>query len=402
MKAVRIPVGRPLAPFGDAVGALPVLDVPLAQAPEAALSAAGLSLADAPPRGEPYVVFSDRTWFSPELLRRLVAAGPGRLRVDDADWHAVYEPLQELPAPGLYEIGVHPASATPPALDRFPELAPHAVDLGLEAFPAPRLHPALAHAATRPVKVSAAAVHQIDHWTHLLRANLLALGAGGLEAKLAFERLPWWRRLLTGLGLLARVRSREPARWMAALSRVAPTAKIHPTAVVELSEIKDGVEIGPYAVVRGSVVGEGVRIEEFASIHRSVVGAGGQVGRYGMINLCVMLPGAMVSAADGYQMSVFGRDAFMAWGAVALDLSFGKPVRVEQGGVRVDSGQHLLGVCVGHRARVGYGARMMYGAVVPNDAFLVAEAGAFLRTWGDAPVGGPVTVVDGRPVPVRR
>lgn len=403
MKALRVATGQPVAPWGDLPGALWVLDRPLCEVQERALADAGLELVDAPPVGEPFLVFSDRCWFTAELARRLRAGGPGRLWVQHEGWQTAMEALQELPSPGLYEIGVHPArAAADPWPQGFPALEPRALELGLKQQDMPGLHPALAF-ASRPVWSGAALVHQLDHWSHLLRLNLLALAARAEQAKLDWDRAPIWKKVGIALWFLLRVR--PTSRWdvVAGLVEKGKGVSIHPTATVELSVVEEGAEIGPHAVVRGSWVGKGARVEEHSTMNLSVLGAGAKLGRYGMLNMCVVGPGAQVSWGNGYQATVVGREAFLAWGVTALDLSFGKHVKVEHRGQRADSGQHFLGVAIGHRAVVGHAARLNYGAAVPNDAFLIGPSDDLLRDWGDAPVGQPVRVGDGgRPQPVRR
>jgi len=400
MKAVRLPSARVLQPFGDPAREARVLDLPLREAQEAALKAAKIELVDRPPQGEPWLCFSERTWFTTGLLRRLIAAGPGRLRVDSADYAAAYEALQDLPSPGLYEIGLHPAGQGAPP-DRFPELPPVTVDLGLQAQEMPDVHPALAF-ASRPLPVSAALVHQVDHWTHVLRVNLLAMAARGLAAREDFERAPIWKKAAMVLAFL--LRNRPTSRWdvLRGLCVLGKGVQIHPTASVELSVLEDGVEIGPNAVVRASHLGAGAKVEEHSTVNLSVLGARARLGRFGMINLSVVYPGASVSHANGYQACLIGQDAFLGWGITALDLSFGRHVKVEHEGAWVDSGQHFLGVAIGHRARLAYGAMMNAGTSVPNDAFLMGEHGAMLKRWGDAPTGEMCVVREGVATPFRR
>ena len=243
VKAVRLPSARVIAPFGDPAREVRVLDRPLREVQESALKAEKIELVDRPPQGEPWLCFSERTWFTPALLRRLRAAGPGRLRVESADYARAYEPLQDLAAPGLYEIGLHPAGqgALP---ERFPDLPPLSVDLGLQSQEMPDVHPALAF-ASRPLPVSAALVHQVDHWTHILRVNLLAMAARGLEAREAFDRAPIWKKATMVLAFL--LRNRPTSRWdvLRGLCVIGKGVQIHPTASVELSVLEDGVEIGP-------------------------------------------------------------------------------------------------------------------------------------------------------------
>ncbi len=396
MKAVRIIRGQPVAPFGDVPGSLPVLNTPLASVQEAALSAAGLELVDSAPPGEPYLVFSDRTWFSAECLRRLLAAGPGRLCVDDPEFLATTSPLQELSQPGLYELAVHPGDGRP-----FEAIEPVVVDLGLTTAEPPVTHPKLVH-AVRPLRLGLAMVHQIDHWTHLLRVNHLALALLGLELKEGFDRAPWWKKAGQALGVLARARSVRPEAIGAALTVRGNGARIHPTAVVEASQLGPDVEIGAYAVVRGCIVGAGTRIEEHTTALGSVFGARCILSRYAMANLCVLLDEAQLSTGGGWQFSLVGRQAFVAWGATGLDLSFGRPIRVEHRGETVSTEHHLLGVCIGHGAVIANNVRLHHGVAVPNGAFVVAHADDLLR-YPKTPEGnGPWVVKDGRLVPLPR
>lgn len=396
MKAVRISRGQPLAPFGDLPGELPILNEPLARVQERVLRQAGLTLVDTPPPGEPHLVFSDRTWFSAALVRKLLAAGPGRLRVDDADFLATTGPVQELPQPGLFEVAVHPGDGRP-----FEDIDAVTVDLGLHTADAPTTHPKLAH-VVRPVRLGLAMVHQIDHWTHLLRANHLALALMGLQLKDDFDRAPWWRKAGQALGVLAKARSIRPEAIGAALTVRGEGVTVHPTAVVEACRLAPGVEIGAYAVVRGCIVGPGARIEEHTTALGSVLGARSILSRYAMANLCVVMDEGQISTGGGWQFSLVGRRAFIAWGATGLDLSFGGPIKVEHRGERVSSGHHLLGVCIGHDAILANNVRLHHGVAVPNEAFVVASADDLLRYPGRPDGPGPYVVQDGRLVALPR
>ncbi|MCB9778293.1 MAG: hypothetical protein H6742_07000 [Alphaproteobacteria bacterium] len=398
MKAVRLTLGRPVPPFGDVGAQVRVLDQPLAEAQDRALAAAGIERVDAPPSDGPYLAFGDHVWFTPELLRRLVAAAPegGRLRVDDALFLDTTSSLQEHEAPGLYDLAVLPPG--PADLSR---VAPVVVDLRLEPAGTPELHPRMQHAG-RPVRVGRAMVHHCTHWSHVLRVNQLALAARALDEKARFDDAFVLAKLWRILGVLWRSRSLNGYRIARALSEVGPDCDIHPTAVVELSVLGRGVKVGPHAVVRASILADGAVVDEHSTVNLSVVGSKAHIGRFAMVNLAVLYPGCWVSWTNGLQASVVGEDAFLAWGCTLLDMSFGRPVPVEHRGERVDSGQHFLGVAIGHRAVVGHAVKVNYGVAVPEDAVLVAGPEGLLKTWGDAPVGEACRVVDGRPTPIRR
>jgi carbonic anhydrase/acetyltransferase-like protein (isoleucine patch superfamily) len=392
MLAVRVSSGTTFPPFDDAVGQTRILTSTLAEAQEAALSAAGFTLVASAPTDAPYLVISDRVWFTASFLRCVRATGGvGRVRISDETWLREMGPLQT--APERPEVAMVAAGA-PPSLDG-PDLP---VDLQLRAAPPVVLHPAFAH-AQRPLVTGTRLVHGVEHWSHVLRVNLLALVATAEEAKAEFEASPFWKRALRVIGILLRARSVKPHAIARALNRVGRGCTIHPTAVVEACQLGNNVEVGPYALLRGCIVGDGAKIEDYAHASVSVIGAGARLGRTAMCNFSVLYPGAFVSAGGGWQMCVFGRDAFVAMTATAYDLSFGGPIRVVHQGAVVSAETHFLGVAVGHRAKIGAHVKMGYGMAVPNDAFLVAPSGDVLRKWPDA-IEGAATVRDGVAVPV--
>lgn len=390
-KAVRLSTGAVIAPFGDPPGEVRVLGSTLAAAQDAALKNAGFDRVDTPPADEPYLVYTDRVWFTASFLRKVRAAGVGRVRLSDETWLKQTGPLQADAA--RPEVAVV-AAGGPPSLDG-PELP---IALGLRPAAPMDLHPAFQH-AQQPLVTGACLVHGVEHWTHVLRVNLLALVATAEEAKADFDAAPIWRKIWMAAGILLRARSLRGHAIARALNRVGKGCRIHPTAVVEASQLGAGVEVGAHAVVRGCVVGDGAKIEDYAHATAAVVGPGARLGRTCMFNFCVAYPGAFVSAGGGWQMSLFGRDSFVAMTATGYDLSFGGPVRVVHRGSVVSAETHFLGVCIGHRAKIGAHVRMGYGLAVPNDAFVVAPAGDTLRKWPD-PIDGPVTVRNGVAVPV--
>jgi hypothetical protein len=396
VKAVRIPTGTRLAPFGDPIGEVPVLNRTLGDLQDAAVLEAGLEPAAEAPKGEPYVVFSDRTWFTPELLRRVAEGAVGRLRVTDPRWIEEIGPTHDMPAAGLFEVGLHPAG--PPDLG---SLAPVDVPLDLEEHPMPAFHPSMAHASKALVYGRAMAL-QIDHWSHLLLANRFALARSGDDAKREWEALGIFRKAWRVLGVLGRLRSFDRAGLARAVCEIGKNTEIHPTAVVELSRLGDGVKVGPHAVVRGSILANGVSVDDHAAVTLSVLGERARVGRYGFVNLSVLHAGAMVSTGGGFQASMFGRDSFVAWGATFLDLSFGRTIPIFHHGERRDSGRYFLGAAIGHRARVMNGVRVNYGMDLPNDAFVVAPADTLLRDWAGSPPHVPVRVEGGRAVAVKK
>jgi carbonic anhydrase/acetyltransferase-like protein (isoleucine patch superfamily) len=391
LKALITASDRKLELLGDAAAEVPILGTSLRARLEHAILRAGLERVDAAPSNEPYLVVSDRTFVTEQALRAFVseARAGDRFEVDHPGWLELTGPLQKLDAPGRYEIGIVPAGAPP----SFAALTPRRIDLDLHELPVPQDFVPFFEHGPKTIPVSDRLVHQVDHWTHVLRVNWLALGGHWVARRRAFRTRPWWWKLGRAVKLLSRARSLNRSRLAAALTEWGSGCSVHPTAVVEASLIGDGVEIGAHAIVRGAFVGDGVKIGDQASVTNSVLGANVRVGRGGVANLCVAYPGAVFGAGNGYQATLFGRDSFLAWSATIFDLSFGEQVKVTDGGQRVPSGTWFLGACIGHRARVGGLVVLGYGAEVPNDAVVVGPIDQVLRRFEPGP--GPHRVADG-------
>ncbi|HCH64940.1 MAG TPA: hypothetical protein DFR83_19195, partial [Deltaproteobacteria bacterium] len=337
--------------------------------------------------GARLVVFTDRQWFTAGALRRMLQLPPGRMRVTDELFWRTNGAQQIVPAPGVMEIGWGVVSAewsgSREALDA---QAPVSVELDLEDHGLHAGHPRLQH-AHRPLRVGAASVHLVQHWTHLMRINQLAIQAEAYAARDRFQEASLLQKVVHGVRTVWRAGGWSEPKLAAVLVTVGAGCTIHPTAVVEASRIGAGVTIGPGAVVQGSVLQDGVMVDAHATVVSSVMGSGSRIGPYGHLRHSTLFPGARVSAGPGYQMCVFGRDCFLAWGVAALDLSFGQSIRTETApGVTEDSTHHFLGCAVGHEAVIGQGVRLAPGAVVPSGATLVATTDGLYRRWGDHPV----------------
>lgn len=395
MEARRIALGRVVAPLGETAAESSILGRSLAEAQQDELARAGLIVGDGPSPAA-VLALGDHTWVTAELLTAFVAACPeagGRL--------AVSGPLLRMSA-GLQELsGDDPAGYPVWLAPRWPMSAEELDALPLveidlqEQLYEPDTHPAFAD-VMHAVPMSDRMVHSVSHWSHLLRANLLAWLALIERERRSFEALPWWRKIAPMLRVLWRAKSLNGWRIAAVLFPRGEGCNIHPTATVEASWLGRNVEVGPHAVVRGCWVGDNVKIGEHARLQSSVVHAGARVTRGTMLNVCVLLEGALVSPGFGHQSTLFGRDCFVAHGVTFFDLSFGGEIHTLHHGVRQPAGTRFLGACVGHRAKIGPHVVVGYGEAVPNDAFLVTDPGRiFRRIPADLPAGQPFAVRDG-------
>ena len=362
-------------------------------------AACGLTV-EGQPEG-PHVVLGDDTWITEPLLTAFLEACPetGGQLVIDGEFLTFSAPLQGLPG----QSARMPLALVPKAGVDLNELPEVRVDLQVKPQTVEFEHPVLNDVSDGPIPVTDRMIHTIRHWSHLLRVNQLALVAYGHGEWKAFDRASNIQKLWKFLGLLLKARSLNKWRLFGAMGERGTGCNIHPTATVEACILGDGVEIGPHAVVRASWLGDGVRVHEHARVNLTVAGPGATLGRGVMSNICLLLPGALISQGFGYQGCVFGRDSFVAVGATFYDLSMGGEIKVLHEGERVSAGTHFLGVCVGHRARIGPHVRVGYGEMIPNRAFLVGDAGPiFRRIPTDLPPDVPHFCRDGEITKVER
>lgn len=79
------------------------------------------------------------------------------------------------------------------------------------------------------------------------------------------------------------------------------------------------------------------------------------------------------------QLSVIGQGAVMCPDSGILDFQFRGSVRVAFQGRMIPSGSRLLGGCLGDRAFLGPGVKLLSGQEVPNDCVLVPNPRGLVR-----------------------
>ena len=386
MKVHVLDTSRSISPFGEPAHLMPVLGETLAEVQLRVLAECGIEPVDGPPTDQPYLLLGSRTWLTPRLLRRFLDRAAGaertggvRMKLEHPTFQRLTEPLQRLPAPGVHELALLPAGATP-SFEGLPTVTVH---LDLNTSPSPDLHPGLSTQGMDELVQGDEMAYQIDHWSHLQHVNVLAMAAWGNEQRRLYLEGPLLPRIGRWISLLVRARSLDPFRIATTLVHRGAGCVVHPTATVEACALGEGVIVGPHAVVRGCLVGDGCRIDDHASVGFSVLGKDCRLTKGAEVNLSVLMDGALISRGGGLQASVVGRQAFVAQHAIVMDRSFHQEVQVMDEGQRVGSGRAFLGIALGHRARVGAGVVLGYGLELPNDATVVMDAGRILRRWPD-------------------
>ena len=95
MKVFRLATGRPVPPLSDPPLEVQILGRSLEVYQREEIEEAGCVLVDTVPRDEPYLLISDRTWFTRATLE-FIKEAPGRLKVKERQWRRATGPLQQL------------------------------------------------------------------------------------------------------------------------------------------------------------------------------------------------------------------------------------------------------------------------------------------------------------------
>jgi carbonic anhydrase/acetyltransferase-like protein (isoleucine patch superfamily) len=392
-----------------------VLDRTLGQTMAEDLAAAGLEVvpvdsledAEARARSEPEGAFAilDSVLCSPVVIRRFIRAarakaGPAALvcalpraiatdtlsHVEGLDAREVAGTGKVWTAPFYFLRGGGTIAGAEPALQEYRETPfSHPIPFGIlgregEVF---------------TVAVGESYMCNVSHWVHVMRINSAAMGGWWVKrlrigyvlgAVWLFWRFllgfPWWGGRLYG-----------------AIRGVSWGARVHHTAVAELSVVKKGAIVSAGASLRNSFVDEGAIIGEGARVSGSVIGKGATVAPNSVVTLSVVYPGAMAGQLL-MQASVLGKNSAAFTNSCFYDLNFVRNVRVSHRGRVVDSGSQMLGVCVGPEARVAAGIWVASGREVPAGSLLIKQPGEIATHMGEPARGEAHVVVDARVVPL--
>ncbi len=236
--------------------------------------------------------------------------------------------------------------------------------------------PTARHRVPLPVSMGGAEVIEVPralllpcHQLHdLLFAQQIGL-VSRLEARTRASPAAWLRgACMAG--------TRGPFAQRAALGyrSIAPGADVHPTAVIEGSEIGTETRVGAHAVVRFSVVGRGARLHDGAKVELSVVGDGTWLMHDLVLYRSATESGVFLIHGP-YQFSAFlaGSSAFAT---ILMDYrADGRPIRVAGPGGPRDYAGRLLGSVVGPGAKILGGCMVAPGRSVPAGTWLAPDPG---------------------------
>lgn len=404
MRAYRLASDHRIAPFGDLARDLYVGVKTIDRWQRDACAACGLELADAAGLDEaverPAIVFSDGVFFTEMALRQFVASVMGksedaRLAMPDS---AVLRAWRVLDDEGPIEGGAqsfdvfYVASAAPlSSLEALRAQSARVVQAASE-----RTTPIKLPLGTKDGERSAEApignrvVADVRHWLHLLRLSQLSVGVTLIDRLRKKPFLALKLRLTSSKDPWARARK---------VSFVDPTARVHPTADLELAVIGPGTVVRAHAHVHRSVLGANVEVGDHAVVVGSTLADEVQVLSASYLAYCASMPGSTL-ASYKVQLSLFGKGVFLTSSAWLIDAKLQGEVRVEHEGRLVSIHSAFLGSCLGHRVTLGAQVAIQGGRAVPNDSVIIAPPGTFAESVPTYPKGTLLTVRDGRVVPI--
>ena len=131
----------------------------------------------------------------------------------------------------------------------------------------------------------------------------------------------------------------------------------------------------------------------------SVLGEKSHVTKHNVCSFNVLYPGALLGHGI-IQMSVIGRNSFVAADVRFLDFKFDGDITVEHRGAVQSAGSKFLGCAVGHDVRIGAGVMIAHGRAIPNGTNLVRDPSQIAQKIA-ASESGVLVVRDGAALPLK-
>jgi carbonic anhydrase/acetyltransferase-like protein (isoleucine patch superfamily) len=347
-----------IAPFGDRVVDLPLLD----------LDVAGFRAREAEASGGAHrLVFADYALATAPVLAAFLRAakGPSRLALPRTSASALLAPVSSIERGDLL------------LFDIFAD-----AEGDLETLR--RAKPVIAALEERTVRREIQRAGPPPHHLDLPADGLLA------------AHLEHWVHLLWVAPLLVPALLRHAKK----KNLIAKTASVHHTAHIEGSVIGEGASIGADCAVHGSYLGPRSVLSDFTKVTGSVLGE----ATHTLADACFF---HTVSLGDGtlanllLRDTILGRKVFLTSGVIFWNEGIEKTIRVQHEGKLVDTERKNLGGCAGHGCILGARTIVAPGRALPNRTTVVMRREEGVMRF-DVENGEPVCWHDGALVPVTR
>lgn len=213
----------------------------------------------------------------------------------------------------------------------------------------------------------------IDSWAHIYFANVIL---GVFSRGKRFERRIEEHNLEALRLLWHALLEQKQVLTCSKVVEVGEGTVIDPSAVIlGPARIGRNCYIGPGAVIDNSEIGDNVNVGQGVQLMLSVVGNNCFLPFRAALFMSVMMEYSILAQNTCVQMGVIGRNSFVGAGTTFTDFNLlAVPLRAESfDGQLADTGQPVLGSCVGHNVRLGSGLVFMPARWVESDVILFAS-----------------------------
>jgi carbonic anhydrase/acetyltransferase-like protein (isoleucine patch superfamily) len=348
-----------IAPFGDRVGDLPLLDRDVGGFRAREAEASG---------GAERLVFADYALATAPVLRAFLRAarGPSRLALPRTSASALLAPVSSIEKRDellLFDVFAD-AEGDLETLRRAKPVVAEVEERTVRR----ELHRAGPPPHHLDLPADGALAAHLEHWVHLL-----------------------WVAPLLVPALLSHARKRN---------LIAKTASVHHTAHVEGSVIGEGTSIGADCAIQGSYVGPRSVLSDFTKATCSVLGE----ATHTLADACFH---HAVSLGDGtlanllLRDTILGKKVFLTSGVIFWNEGITKTIRVLHRGELADTERKNLGGCAGHGCILGARTIVAPGRALPNRTTVVMRREEGVMRF-EVENGAPACWYDGALVPVSR
>jgi hypothetical protein len=371
-------LGTRIAPFGDAVGEVPLLGRSLDRFREeevrfARVDGGRFTFAD-------YAIATAPILAAFERKVGTKRSRPSALALPSRSPSAHLAPVSSVRRDGdrlIYDIFLD-APKDAPLEDLRRIASPVVADLpgAVRVRELPRVGPE-PHAIELPADGVVSA--HVEHWVHVLWLAPLLVPA--LAQRIEGRRRRW-RRALAG-------------------SVIGRGAEIHPSAFLEGAVIGEGAIVGARCSIRHSYVGPRSNLGDFTKVTSSVIGEGTHTLADGNFFWVVGLGGGTITSFL-LKDTLLGKNVFLTSGVIFWNESIEGTIAVLHRGGLVDTGRKCLGGCAGHGAVLGARTIVAPGRALPNRTTVVMRREEGVLRIEDVAPGTPMCWSDAAMVPVER
>ncbi len=212
----------------------------------------------------------------------------------------------------------------------------------------------------------------IDSWVHVYFANIIL---GVFSRGRRFEKRITEHNLDALRILFRAILEQKQVLSCSKVVQVGEGTTIDPSAVIiGPTTIGRNCSIGPGVVIDNSLVGDNVNIAQGCQLMLSVIGNNCFLPFRAALFMSTLMEYTIVAQNTCIQMGVIGRNSFVGAGTTFTDFNLlPAPLRaMGASGELEDTGQPVLGSCVGHNARLGSGLVVMPARVIESDVVLFA------------------------------